>query len=548
MTKPFRHDKALIREYVDSGYWESRTYADFWRLNARQYPNKEALVDSNVRLTWEESNLLIDRIALGLLELGFKKDDVLALQLFPCADLFLLRIACEKAGVLHFHIPRHFRHKEVEYMVKFMDAVGVVIPYEFRRFNYFDMIREIRPHLPTLKYVLISGDKVPEGAISMREMIEQPVEQRYPSDYLENSKYSAFECAWVQLTSGTTGLPKFVECPLCSRIWRSKVINGLFRINSEDVISVFTPTVGGPATYAYCCAPIAAAKVVISEHFEPEEVLRLIQKEKVTIAGFVPAQVTMLLNLPSFDSYDLSSLRVLMINGALVTTPLRVEAEKRFGCPVIVNYGSIDSSVNITVSMDDPPEVRFFTVGRPRGGDEVKIIDSNLQELPKGEVGEVMVRGPSTSSGYYKDPVATREAWKDGWFMMGDLGKLDERGNLIIVGRRKYMINRGGQKIYPNEIESLLFKNPKVSDVAIVRMPDPIMGEKACAYVVPKPGESFNFDEMISFLKKEGVTTYQLPERIELIDKLPMIADGQKVDIGALEKDIIRKLEAEGAV
>jgi non-ribosomal peptide synthetase component E (peptide arylation enzyme) len=200
------------------------------------------------------------------------------------------------------------------------------------------------------------------------------------------------------------------------------------------------------------------------------------------------------------------------------------------------------------VSLKDPPEVRHFTVGKPRGGDEMKIVDANGKELPKGEVGEVIVRGPSTASGYYKDAVATREAWKDGWFRMGDLGKIDEQGNLIIVGRKKYMIIRGGQNIYPTEIESVLLKNPKVLDVAIVKMPDRIMGEKACAYVVPKTGEQFTFEEMVSFLKNKRMTPYKIPERLELIDKLPMVAQDLKIDIETLEKDISLKLKAEGKV
>ena len=548
MVRPFRYDEALAKEYVDRGCWESRTFADFCSLNAKEYPNREALVDSKLRLTCKEADLRIDRIALRLLELGFKKDEALVIQLFPCVELFLLRIACEKAGLLHLHGLRHLRHKEIEHIIRYLGAVGVVIPYEFRGFNYFEMIKEIRSRLPTLKFVFVVGDKVPGGTISISEMMEQPIEQRYPPGYLQNTKFNAFECAWVQLTTGTTGVPKFVESTICSRVWKAKVINEVPGINSEDIVGVFTPGIGGPAILGYFCVPIAAAKAVILEHFEPEEALRLIQKERVTIGCFVPAQVATLLNAPSFDSYDLSSLRYLFVTSAFVPMPLRVEAEKRFGCPLIVSYGSQDSSVNIQVSLDDLPEVRYFTVGKPRGGDEIKIVDVNGKELTRGEVGEVAVRGPSAASGYHKDPIATREAWQDGWFRMGDLGKVDEQGNLVIVGRKKYMIIRGGQNIYPAEIETSLLKNSKVLDVAIVKMPDPIMGEKACAYVALRPGEQFTFNEMISFLKKEGVATYKLPERLEIIDKLPMVAQDQKVDIETLEKDIFDKLKVDGKV
>jgi non-ribosomal peptide synthetase component E (peptide arylation enzyme) len=161
-----------------------------------------------------------------------------------------------------------------------------------------------------------------------------------------------------------------------------------------------------------------------------------------------------------------------------------------------------------------------------------------------GEAAEIQIKGPGAVSGYFGDPEGTWQVWtKDGWYKTGDLGRFDERGNLIIAGRKKDMIIRGGQNIYPVEIENLLTTHPKVSNVAIVKMPDPVMGERACAYVVPKQRQGFTFKEMVSFLKKEGVSAYKLPERLEIIDTLPMVAEGQKVDKKALEKDVAERLK-----
>ena len=193
----------------------------------------------------------------------------------------------------------------------------------------------------------------------------------------------------------------------------------------------------------------------------------------------------------------------------------------------------------------EPRDQRLLTVGRPSIANEVKIVDESGLEVRQGQVGEIMARGPMCGFGYYKDPEASMKVWtQDGWYHMGDLGKFDEKGNLILIGRAKDMIIRGGQNIYPLEIENLLLTHPKVLDVAIVGMPDPVMGEKACAYVVPKAGQEFKFDEMVSFLKEKKIANYKLPERLEIIGKLPAVA-GQKIDKKALQQAIAQKLKSE---
>ena len=195
----------------------------------------------------------------------------------------------------------------------------------------------------------------------------------------------------------------------------------------------------------------------------------------------------------------------------------------------------------------DPREIRLGTVGKPSAeGDEIKLVDEAGREVARGEVGEVWARGPSGLSGYYKDADTTWQVWtSDGWFKSGDLGRLDEHGNLTIIGRKTDTIIRGGQNISPVEIENMLATHPKVYSIAIIGMPDPVMGEKACAYVVPKPGQELTFDEMVSFLRQKHIASYKLPERLEILDKLPLVAE-QKVNRKVLRDDIMQKLKAEG--
>jgi non-ribosomal peptide synthetase component E (peptide arylation enzyme) len=225
-----------------------------------------------------------------------------------------------------------------------------------------------------------------------------------------------------------------------------------------------------------------------------------------------------------------------------------LEAEKKLPGVVINGFGSVDSGAQFINSPHAPLDVRLLTVGQPLAGNKVRILDENGHEAARGEVGELYLGGSLVSSGYYRDPEGTWQVWtKDGWFKTGDLGKLDEEGNLIIAGRKKDMIIRGGQNIYPVEIENLLQAHPKVADVAIVAMPDPIMGEKACAYVVPKWGQTFTFDEMVSYMKSKNIVAYKLPERLEVVESLPVVGD-QKIDKKLLRQQILEKLQAEGKV
>lgn len=547
MGKPTRFTPEMFEEYTRKGYWESRTISDFWKANARDFPEKEAVADSKNRLTWREADRWIDRLALGFIELGIQKDEMVVIQLPNSVALCLLRVACERAGILCLPLWRTWRHREMAYTLERVEAVGVVIPWKLRGFDHFAMIQEVRSRLPKLKHIIVADEEAPEGVIRLQDLLQKPLEEKYPRAFLDAAKCKAEEFSLVLPTTGTTGFPKFVENPICSFVCREKACVANLKITSEDVMAGLTPAGGGSNGRVYVGAPLAAARIVMLEHFSPQEALELIQKEKVTIAPMVPAQAAMMINHPGFENYDVSSLRLVISMGAPLPFDVAVEVERRLSCIIVQNYSSIDCSAACMGSIEDPPEVRLRTVGKPYAGAEVKLVGEKGEEVPGGEAGEIFMKGPGAVSGYYKDSEATWQVWsKDGWYRTGDLGKFDEQGNLIIAGRKKDMIIRGGQNIYPVEIESLLTGHPKVSNMAIVKMPDPVMGERACAYVVSKGEEDLTFEEMVSFLKGKGLSAYKLPERLEIVDALPMVAEGQKVDKKALEEKIAEKLKAEG--
>ncbi len=532
---PTRYTKELFREYTAAGYWTADTMASCWDRKAARYPDREAVVDSKTRLTWKQAKLWTDRMALGLLRLGLKKDEVVVVQLPNSVELTLLRVACEKVGLLCLPVLRTFRHSEMEHILRSSNASAIVILREFRGWDYRKMVEELRPRLPSLKHVIFAGDDVPPGSPSIREMVDRPLERDYPADYLDGKNMAWNEFCLVLHTSGTTGVPKLGEFPICCNLYQGKLAANRLGLTPEDIVFTLSPAAMGPSMTAHMAAPIAGSKIIMQEHFDAAEALEIIARERVTVVCAVPAQLTMLSTViasaaKQSPEHKLSSLRVVRVTGSPLTFHVGKEAEDRLGVPVTQAYGAVDFGHLCSNGPEESLEDRILTVGRPETGNEIKLVDDSGHEAPQGEVGEVWARGPASISGYFNDPEATAAAWPDGWFHMGDLAKFDAGGRLLIVGRKKDMIIRGGQNIYPAEIEALLVTHPAIAAVAVVAMPDPVMGEKACAFVVAKPGCSLCFTEMVSFLKNKDIAPFKLPERLELTDKLPMVADGQKVD------------------
>lgn len=547
MAKPTLYTQEMIDRFSRAGFWGTLTMSDFWKRNARQYPSREALVDSRNRLTWFEANKLIDRLALSLLELGLKRDDIVVLQLPNCAELLLLRLACERAGLLQLPALRTLRHTEMQHILKFTKARAIVIPWKYRGFDHFEMIQELKPELPHLKHVIIWGDEAPHGTLRIKDFLSNPVEKKYPADYLESKKITPMEVSTIALTTGTTGLPKFVEWPTCAFVITGLLIDRL-NLTQDDIMGSMTGAMLGPNVVAFYTGVQVPAKMVLMEHWTVEDGLKLIEKEKITVLCVVPTQIAEIMAHPDLKKYDLSSIRVLRTAGALLPYPLAVDAEGKLNCRIQNGYGASDFGPVSENDINNPPEVRRLTVGTPMPGSEIQLRDSDGNIVARGGVGEIFARGDCTASGYYKDPETNAQMWtSDGWYRTGDLGKLDEEGNLIIAGRAKDMIIRGGQNIFPIEVVNLLLTHPKVIDAAIVGIPDSIMGEKCCACIVTLPGQTITLEDTAIFLKGKRIALYKLPEKLLVMEKLPYVG-GMKLDKKALQAKAIEELKTRGEI
>lgn len=540
----------MVNEFLSKGYWTQETFFDFYERNAREYGDREALVDSQYRVTWAEAKKLVDAIAVSWVELGIPRDARIIIQSPNSVYGFLARIASERAGLISLTVYPYLREKELEYMVERTEATAVVIPSVYRKFDYLEMYRGLQKRFPSLKHIFLFDDEVPssapQGTHSLTRMAQDRAKRPVDPSVLASRRLDPiWDVVALTTTTGTTGLPKLVEWPMAPRVCTSRARIQIWDLTAEDITMAIAPHAGGAAgTLTYFAAPLAGAKTVMLEEFTPEGALELIQKEKATAIGVVPTHLVRMLEADT-SRYDLGSLRFIRSAGGYLPPQVAEEAERAFGAVITSDLGTQDMGSVSGCRVDDSKELRRRTVGRMLPGNEVRLMDEKGEkEVPQGEPGVLWFRGPHAPAGYYRDEALTATVFDpDGWTTTGDIVKFDQ-GCLWILGRAKDMIIRGGQNIYPAEIEGLLNEHPKVASVAIVGYPDREMGERACACVVPKAGQQLTLEEMAAFLKGKKLAMFKLPEKLVLMDALPIVGDSGKIDKKVLKKEIEEKIAA----
>jgi non-ribosomal peptide synthetase component E (peptide arylation enzyme) len=549
-VKPIRYQKEMVDEFVNEGYWTQELFYDFWDRNAREYGDQEALVDSKYRVTWAEARRLVDGIASTWVQMGIPQFARIIIQSPNSVYGFLARIAAERAGLISLTVYPYLRQRELEYMVERTEASAVVIPHEYRKFDYLEMYKELQQRFPHLKYIFLFDDTVPDSApentYSLTQLAQAAAEKPVDENVLNERRLDPLgNIALLTTTSGTTGLPKLVEWPTAPRVCTSKGRVSIWGLNSNDITMAIAPHAGGAAgTLTYFAAPLAGAKTVMLEEFVPEDALALIEKEKATAIGVVPTHLVRMLECDT-SKYDLSSLRFIRSAGGYLSPQIAEEAEEAFGAVITSDLGTQDMGSVSGCRVEDSKDLRRRTVGRMLPGNKVILKDEDGNAVPEGEPGILYFRGPHAPAGYYRDEELTSTVFDpNGWTTTGDIVKFDQEC-LWILGRAKDMIIRGGQNIYPAEIEGLLNDHPKVASVAVVGYPDREMGERACAYVIPKAGQDFTFDEMVEFLKGKQLAMFKLPERLEVVSEFPAVGDSGKVNKETLKKEIAEKVKQE---
>ena len=525
---------------------------------AERYPDRDALVIPHqcVRWSWRQLRERADRLAAGLLGLGLDPGDRIGIWSQNRAEWVLTQFATAKAGLVMVNINPAYRRAELEYALAKVGCRALILAPGFKSSDYLGMLRDLVPELdgaapgelrsaklPELRHVIRLGHESTPGMLDFDTVAQcaTPADMARLHDVARTLQFD--DPVNIQFTSGTTGAPKGATLTHHNILNNGFFIGEAMRLTERDRLCIPVPLYHcfGMVLGNLACMTHGAAMVYPGEGFDAGAVLATVQAERCTALHGVPTMFIALLDHPEFASFDLGSLRT----GIMAGSPCPMEVMQRVirqmhMDEITIAYGMTETSpVSFQTSVDDPLACRVGTVGRIHPHLEVKIVDTDGKVVPRGETGELLTRGYSVMLGYWGDDERTREAIDAaGWMHTGDLATLDADGYCRIVGRAKDMVIRGGENIYPREVEEFLYRHPKVLDVQCVGVPDPKYGEELCACIVLRPGEHADADEIRAFCQGQ-IAHYKIPRYIRFVDGFPMTVTGK------IQKFMLRKEAAD---
>ena len=535
--------------------------ASLWRDN-------EALVvpHQGVRWSWGQLAAKVDTLAMALLRLGFEKGDRLGIWATNLSEWTLTQLAAAKIGVILVNINPAYRPGELDYVLNKVGCAGLVTGVRFKSSDYIEMLNGLLPELktcepgklaakraPALHTIIRLGDETTPGMFSFDEVLGLGSDCDRSDLVRAAASLESHDAINIQFTSGTTGAPKGATLSHYNILNNARFIGRILRFTTRDRICVPVPLyhcfgmVGGTTVALTCGATV----VYPAEAFEPERVLRTIENERCTALYGVPTMFAAMLEHEEFASRDVSSLRTGIMAGAPCPVELMKQTVSRFHMPEItIAYGMTETSpVSFQSDVEDPVQKRVGTVGRIHPHARAKIVDQDGHIVARGVQGEILTAGYLVMQGYWDDAAKTAEAIdNDGWMHTGDLGTLDEDGWLRITGRVKDMVIRGGENIYPREIEEYLYQHPKIVEAQVFGVPDDRYGEELAVWIRLRDGELATEEEIRDFCSGK-IAHYKIPRYIRFVDEFPMTVTGkiQKFEMRRIMRELLDLQEQETA-
>lgn len=545
-----------------------QTIPEYFLSIVQQYPEQEAVVSipQQRRLTYQAFSGACDELARGLLALGFKRGDRIGVWSTNNIEWLLVQMATARLGVILVNINPAYRPKELAYALERSEVQGLFAIPSFRSSNYVDMLQDLIPELagnnteldsqalPNLHRIILYDPADPmhtetpaPGFTSWQEVIHAA--DTISQDELEQQTQllDRDDVINIQYTSGTTGFPKAVM------LTHHNILNNAW-FSAQAMHFMEKDRLVVPVPFYHCfgmvlanllCFSVGACLVISSDHFDAGKVLEAVAKEKCTAIHGVPTMFIAELEHPDFNNFDLTSLRTGIMAGAPCPPELMKRVINDMHCnEILIGYGETEASpLTHLTTRDDSFDRRINTVGHNLPHQEVKIINTETgATVPLGEIGEICFRGYHIMRGYYGQEEKTAETIDEaGWLFSGDLGTMDENGYVKITGRRKEMIIRGGENIYPREIEDFIFTHPKVAEVAVFGVPDDFYGEQVAAWIELHSGESMTEDEVREFCK-DNIAHFKIPKYIQFVDEFPMTVTG-KLQKFRMREEMIKLLE-----
>jgi fatty-acyl-CoA synthase len=505
------------KEAIEEALGRKLLLGELIARNARKFPDREAVIYGDTRLTYREFNARINRLAHALMDMGIKKGEKVAILLFNCNQYLEAYLALGKIGAIA--VPLNFRlhTEELTYIINDADAVAFILGEAF-----VDTFRGIQKDFPKVRQYISLTEKPVEGMLHFETLL-----QKYPDDeplvLVEED-----DPAFIMYTAGTTGRPKGSVLTHKNQVMMWTLAS--LEVSREPDIGDMSlwracavPPMFHIASFGICLAYLlyGATVVLPTEVFNPMEVMQLLEREKCDAALLIPAMANFMLQMPNLDQYDTSSLKAWFSGASILPSDLRRRIAKAFPHVRIFDcFGQTETSGIVSILRASDAERKLASVGRGLGLVEIRVVDDQDRDVPLGEVGEAVYRGPNIMKEYYNDPKATAAAFRNGWFHSGDLVRQDEEGFIYVVDRKKDMIVSGGENIYPAEIEEVLYKHPKILEAAVIGVHDEQWGENVKAIVVTKPGETLTEEEVIDFCKGH-LASYKKPLSVDFIDALP---------------------------
>ena len=494
---------------------------------AARFPERLAVVfrEQGVRWTWREFEAEICALAAGLAALGLRRGDRLGIWSPNRVEWIVTQFATARTGVILVNITPAYRLSELAYALQISGCRAIVSAERLKTSAYLEMLQKVRPELPALEFIIRMGEGRTPAMLNYGEVVARG--RKLPIDPITLDCHDPIN---IQFTSGTTGHPKGATLTHHNVVNNARFIAAAMRFSERDALCIPVPLYHcfGMVLSVLACVSSGATMIFPSESFDAEATLAAVAEERCTALHGVPTMFIAELAHPRFAEFDLSSLRT----GIMAGSPCPIETMKRVVAQmhmheVTIAYGMTETSpVSFQSATTDPLERRVTTVGRIQPHLEVKLVDAVGSVVPVGEKGELCTRGYSVMRGYWGDEARTRETVRDGWMHTGDLAVLDTEGYCNIVGRVKDMVIRGGENVYPREVEEFLFRHPKVQSVQVFGVPDPKYGEEICAWVVLKPGQTATEAEIREFCQDQ-IAHYKVPRYIRFVAEMPMTITGK---------------------
>lgn len=533
--------EAHIEEMVQAGAWDNKILIDHFDFWAKKQPDQIAVTsylaepDTSTSLSFSELKNVSERIAANMLELGIGLGDIVSFQLNNRWEFYAISIACVRIGAVTNPLMPVLREKELSFMLAMTESKILIVPKEFRRFDFKSMALGLQGELPSLEHVFVIDDDDPEIGFG-RLLADTPLPKSVTPP-------NANEITQLLFTSGTTGEPKGVMHTANTLFSNVLQLAERLKITKDDVIFCPTPLAHQlGALFGFLLPALVGAKVVFQDIWDPDKAVDMIAEAGATLCmGATPFLADLAANT-NVAERDFSKFRQFISGGAPIPPALVRRAKKNLKAEIISVWGMTEVLVVTTVKPGDPEEKAFNSDGVPILHSAVRVVDENNKELPPGVEGRLEASGASICVGYIKRP----ELYivnDDIWFDTGDLARIDDEGYIRITGRSKDIIIRGGENIPVVEIESALYRHDAINQVAIVAMPDERLGERSCAFATLKEGQSFSLSEMSDFLTEQRISRVYHPERLEILDEMPMTATGkiQKFEL----RDQAQKLRVE---